>query len=224
MRGFNPTHNQPSDQPTEAGPQDGPQFGPQFGRRANRAFRPQRGGPHGRGPGGGRRHGHGPDHDHDHEHNGERRGPRGRTRRGEIKTVLLAILAEGPGHGYELIQRIEEKTSGAWKPSPGSVYPTLQFLEDEGLIAATTDDGKRTYDLTDEGRVEAQRRIDSPSENPWTREGRGRSDAGALFESMKGLVIALKQISSAGNPEQITAAVEIVKDARKKLYLLLAAD
>lgn len=224
MRGFNPTHNQPSDQPAEAGPQDGPQFGPQFGRRANRAFRPQRGGPHGRGPGGGRRHGHGPDHDHDHEHNGERRGPRGRTRRGEIKTVLLAILAEGPGHGYELIQRIEEKTSGAWKPSPGSVYPTLQFLEDEGLIAATTDDGKRTYDLTDEGRVEAQRRIDSPSENPWTREGRGRSDAGALFESMKGLVIALKQISSAGNPEQITAAVEIVKDARKKLYLLLAAD
>ena len=220
MRGFNPTHNQPSDQPTETGPQ----YGPQFGRRANRGFRPQRGGPHGRGPGGGRRHGHGPDHDHAHDHDQERRGPRGRTRRGEIKTVLLAILAEGPGHGYELIQRIEEKTGGAWRPSPGSVYPTLQFLEDEGLIAAATDDGKRTYDLTDEGRVEAQRRIDSPSENPWTREGRGRSDAGALFESMKGFVIALKQVSSAGNPEQIAAATEIVKDARKKLYLLLAAD
>ena len=122
------------------------------------------------------------------------------------------------------MQRIEEKTSGAWKPSPGSVYPTLQLLEDEGLVGATTNDGKRTYELTESGRAEAQRRIDSPTENPWTRDGRGRSDSGALFESMKGLVIALKQISSAGTPEQTLAAGEIIKDARKKLYLLLAAD
>ncbi len=221
MRGFNPTHNNQSEGPSA-------EFGP-------RGLRPRRGGPHGRGepfgderfegrrgPGG--RGGPGGHRPRRHEHDDEDRGPRGRTRRGEIRTVLLAILFEGPGHGYELIQRIEEKTAGAWKPSPGSVYPTLQLLEDEGLVAAVTSEGKRTYELTESGRAEAQRRIESPEENPWTRDGRGRSQAGVLFESMKGLVIALKQVASAGNPEQIEAAAEIVKDARKKLYLLLAAD
>jgi DNA-binding PadR family transcriptional regulator len=239
MRGFNPTNNH-----SEA---TSPESGPQFRRPSARDLRPRRGGPHGRGretfddgsdgradvfgrggrgPGGrgpGGRGGPGGRHRHGDEHNHER-GPRRPTRRGEIKTVLLAILAEGPGHGYELMQRIEEKTSGAWKPSPGSVYPTLQFLEDEGLVAATTSDGKRTYELTESGQAEAKRRIDSPTENPWTRDGRGQSDARSLFEPMKGLVIALKQISNAGTPEQILAAGEIVKDARKKLYLLLAAD
>lgn len=236
MRGFNPTQQHTQPQSSEPGQE--------FSRRSPRDLRPRRGGPHagrgemfddgfegrpdrfgrgGRGPGGRGPGGPGGGRRRPHEH-GHESGPRGRTRRGEIKTVLLAILAEGPGHGYELIQRIEEKTSGAWKPSPGSVYPTLQFLEDEGLVFATTTDGKRTYELTESGRTEAQRRIDSPTENPWTREGRGRSDAGVLFEPMKGLVIALKQIASTGNPEQVAAAAEIVKDARKKLYLLLAGD
>jgi DNA-binding PadR family transcriptional regulator len=136
----------------------------------------------------------------------------------------LTILLDGPGHGYELIQRIEEKTSGAWKPSPGSVYPTLQLLEDEGLVAASANEGKRTYDLTEEGQVEAQRRLDSTTENPWTRGGGGRAQAGVLFESMKGLAIALKQVAMTGQPEQLEAATEVIKDARKKLYLLLAAD
>ncbi len=104
------------------------------------------------------------------------------------------------------------------------MYPTLQLLEDEGLVVAATNDGKRTYDLTETGRVEAQRRIDSDAENPWTRGGRGRPQAGVLFDSMKGLAIALKQVAMTGQPEQLEAATAIINDARKKLYLVLAAD
>ena len=76
----------------------------------------------------------------------------------EIRNALLTILAEAPGHGYEPIQRIEEKTEGAWKPSPGSVYPTLQLLEDEGLVTAVDRDGKRVYELTEAGRTDAEGR------------------------------------------------------------------
>ena len=72
---------------------------------------------------------------HEEGRSGRRRG--GRMRRGDIRTAVLAILAEGPGHGYEVMQRLEEKTNGGWRPSPGSVYPTLQLLEDEGLARST---------------------------------------------------------------------------------------
>ena len=79
-------------------------------------------------------------------------GPRwGRMRRGDIRTAVLAILAEEPGHGYEVMQRLEEKSGGAWRPSPGSVYPMLQLLEDEGLVRSTERDGKRVFEVTDAG-------------------------------------------------------------------------
>ena len=81
---------------------------------------------------------------------GRRRG--GRMRRGDIRTAVLAVLAEEPGHGYDVIQRLEEKTAGAWRPSPGSVYPTLQLLEDEGLVRSVERDSKRVYEITDLGR------------------------------------------------------------------------
>src|SRR5262245_53359556 len=81
----------------------------------------------------------------------------GRMRRGDIRTALLAVLAEAPGHGYEVMQRLEEKSGGAWRPSPGSVYPTLQQLQDEGLVTSTERDGKRIFELTDAGRAEATR-------------------------------------------------------------------
>src|SRR4051795_9788545 len=92
-----------------------------------------------------------------HRHDGERwegRRRGGRMRRGDIRTALLSVLVEEPGHGYDLIERLEEKTSGAWRPSPGSVYPTLQLLEDEGLAKSGERDGKRVYEITDEGRAE----------------------------------------------------------------------
>src|SRR5579864_6524404 len=86
------------------------------------------------------------------------RGGGRRMRRGDIRTALLGALEEGPAHGYELIGRLEQKSGGMWRPSPGSVYPTLQMFEDEGLVRSEERDGKRTYELTDAGRAEAGER------------------------------------------------------------------
>src|SRR5207237_7140417 len=82
-----------------------------------------------------------------------------RMRRGQIRTALLAVLAEEPGHGYDVMQKLEDKTGGAWRPSPGSVYPTLQLLEDEGLVRSSERDGKRVFEITDAGRAEADARV-----------------------------------------------------------------
>ena len=99
----------------------GPGFGPGFGRGFGRGFGPGGFGP-GFGPGqrGGRRGGH------------SRRG-----RRGDVRAAILVLLAERPMHGYEIIQEVAERSQDLWKPSPGSVYPTLQLLVDEGLIVGT---------------------------------------------------------------------------------------
>ncbi len=209
MRGTHSKHNH--DHPTSGSGDQEFSRGPRFGRRHR--------GPHGHGSG--RREGR-----HFAGFSETEAGPgrfRGRTRRGEIRTALLAILDEAPGHGYELIQRIEEKTAGRWKPSPGSVYPTLQLLEDEGLVAAAETEGKRTYTLTESGRAEHIRRVGDGAENLWTRGEEGRPVAG-LFEAMGGIAMAAKQVAMGANPTQIEAATAIIRDARKKLYAILAED
>jgi DNA-binding PadR family transcriptional regulator len=152
---------------------------------------------------------------------GHRRG--GRMRRGEIRTALLATLVEEPGHGYDVIQRLEEKSGGAWRPSPGSVYPTLQLLEDEGLVRSTERDGKRIYEITDAGRAEAERRVADAGGSPWDPAGE-TSAFGQLREAMIGAGQAVRQIARTGNETQVQRAVEIVRDARKRLYQLLAED
>ena len=162
---------------------------------------------------GGRGHGHGWE--------GHRRG--GRMRRGEIRTALLAVLAEAPGHGYEVMQRLEEKSGGVWRPSPGSVYPTLQLLEDEGLVRSTERDGKRVYELTDEGRAEATRRTEEAGGDPFAAD-RVASVYGQLRENGMSLLQAIRQIARTGNEAQVQQASEIVRDARKQLYRLLADD
>jgi DNA-binding PadR family transcriptional regulator len=88
-------------------------------------------------------------------------------RRGDIRTALLVALADGPGHGYEIIGRLEEKSGGVWRPSPGSVYPTLQMFEDEGLVRSEVRDGQRVYELTDAGRAEAPARAEKFGNSPW---------------------------------------------------------
>lgn len=81
-------------------------------------------------------------------------GPKRRiVRKGELKFVLLRLLADEPMHGYELMRRLEEESGGLYTPSPGSVYPTLQLLEDQGYVSSTQDEGKRVYRLTAEGRA-----------------------------------------------------------------------
>jgi DNA-binding PadR family transcriptional regulator len=146
------------------------------------------------------------------------RGPR--ARRGDIRTALLAALTDGPGHGYELIQRLEQRSGGRWRPSPGSVYPTLQLLEDEGLASVTELDGKRTYALTEAGAAEAAARTDGPDGPPWAREGAEQHHA--LRGSVDALHQAARQVAQVGRPDQVAASVQIVDEARRKLYQLLA--
>ena len=170
-------------------------------------------------------------HDHHemhHEMHEEFRGRRGRgpgrrggrMRRGDIRTAVLAVLAEQPGHGYEVIQALEEKSGGAWRPSPGSVYPTLQLLEDEGLACSSEREGKRVYELTEAGLEEAKQRIEAAGGPPWADSERG----GGLRSAVMQLHAAARQVGGAGSPEQVERAVAIVTDARKQLYRLLAED
>jgi DNA-binding PadR family transcriptional regulator len=175
------------------------------------------------------------DHDHDHGRSRDRsrgRGVRGdgpgrprgaRSKRGDIRTALLTVLMEGPGHGYDIMQRVEEKTGGAWRPSPGSVYPTLQLLGDEGFVTSIERDGKRVFEITEAGTAEATRRLEEAGGAPWdlTDDGVGPWQ---VKESMGLLFLAAKQISMAGTTEQLQQAVAILAEARKKLYLLLSQD
>src|SRR4051794_16853257 len=147
----------------------------------------------------------------------------GRMRRGDIRTAVLAVLAEGPGHGYEVMQRLEAKSEGAWRPSPGSVYPTLQLLEDEGLVRSTEQDGKRVYEITAAGRTEAQTRMDEAGGAPWETP-RGGAGPPAPRGGLAPPAPAVKQGAISGRPDQLEKAVQILKDARKALYALLAED
>jgi DNA-binding PadR family transcriptional regulator len=148
--------------------------------------------------------------------------PGGRTRRGDIRTALLIVLGDAPGHGYDLIQRVEE-ASGGWRPSPGSVYPTLQLLEDEGLVRSSELEGKRVYEITDDGRADSTRRVEEAGGTPWENAGpptRHRE----LREAVFSLMSASKQLAVAGSDEQLDRGLAIIKDARKQLYLLLGED
>jgi DNA-binding PadR family transcriptional regulator len=154
-------------------------------------------------------------------------GPRGRrgrrTSRGDIRTAVLALVAEQPRHGYEIIQEIAERTSGAWRPSPGSVYPTLSQLEDEGLVRVEQADGRRVVHLTEEG----TRYVDEHREEldaVWASVGRDSDDEGAaeLWEQLGQLHAAAAQVTSAGTPEQVATATATITEARKAIYRLLA--
>ena len=152
-------------------------------------------------------------------------GPRrGRMRRGDIRTAVLAILAEEPGHGYEVMQRLEAKSGGAWRPSPGSVYPMLQLLEDEGLVRSIERDGKRVFEVTDTGKAEAATRIEEAGGTPWDLAHRGGHGHGQLREAMMTLGLAVRQVAVAGKTEQVERATAIITTARKQLYALLAED
>ncbi|MFI9650292.1 PadR family transcriptional regulator [Streptomyces sp. NPDC052040] len=151
-----------------------------------------------------------------------RGGPRGRARRGDVRASILALLKDRPMHGYEMIQEIAERSGGAWKPSPGSVYPTLQLLEDEGLIASESEGGKKLFSLTEAGRTAAE---DGP-EAPWEEASRG-VDWEALHEIRQagfGLMEAFGQVWKTGSKEQREKALAIINEARKKLYLILADE
>lgn len=142
-----------------------------------------------------------------------------RAGRGDIRAAILALLAEQPMHGYQVIQELGDRTDGAWRPSPGSVYPTLQQLADEDLVRETTSEsGKRVYELTDSGRELA-----TASPAPWEALLAPDDDPLVALRDLVGQVMAAtRQVASAGSAAQIEAAQGILRDARKQLYRLLA--
>jgi DNA-binding PadR family transcriptional regulator len=142
-------------------------------------------------------------------------------RRGDIRVALLRALQAGPAHGYEIIRRLEEGSGGMWRPSAGSVYPTLQLLEEQGLLSSHEDSGKRVYELTDSGRAEAEAGAGAERDFPWESE-EGLTGYRALRGAVSQLVLATRQVQVAGEPELVERAAAIVKEARQKLYQLLA--
>ncbi|WP_369167644.1 PadR family transcriptional regulator [Streptomyces sp. R28] len=153
---------------------------------------------------------------------GGRGGPRGRARRGDVRASILALLKDRPMHGYEMIQEIAERSGGAWKPSPGSVYPTLQLLEDEGLIASESEGGKKLFSLTQSGREAAE----GGPEAPWEEASRGVDweALGEIRQAGFGLMEAFGQVWKTGNKEQREKALAVINESRKKLYLILADE
>ncbi|CAN5558853.1 hypothetical protein BH10ACT1_BH10ACT1_04540 [soil metagenome] len=153
---------------------------------------------------------------------GGRGGRGGRARRGDVRLAILALLAERPMHGYEMIQELGERTNGAWTPSPGSVYPTLTMLEEEGHVTGEEVDGKRRFVLTETGREAAESR-EGPA--PWETVV---SDADPVVLELRDVLgstmAAVKQVFRAGNPAQQAKAVEILTEARRKIYEVLAAE
>jgi DNA-binding PadR family transcriptional regulator len=154
-------------------------------------------------------------------------GPRGRggrhgdrARRGDVRASLLALLKERPMHGYEMIREIAERSGGTWRPSPGSVYPTLQMLDEEGLITSEESGGKKLFRLTESGQAE----VDQGPEAPWEEAGQGEHwEIVREFARAEGAVRdALRQVVLTGSPEQRAKALSVLADARKKLYLILA--
>ena len=149
---------------------------------------------------------------------GHRRGGRGS--RPNVRPALLALLLERPMHGYEMIQELESRTGGIWRPSPGSVYPTLQLLADEGLVASTEEaGGKKLFTLTETGRDEAAKLDGAP---PWQQVNDDLdAHAAKLRTAARHLGAAMQQMAHAGTREQQARAVEVLGEARRKLYAIL---
>jgi DNA-binding PadR family transcriptional regulator len=149
---------------------------------------------------------------------------RGRSRRGDVRAAILLLLEEQPRNGYGLMQEVEERSSGAWRPSPGSIYPALAQLEDEGLIAPADGEQGKAFALTDAGRAyldEHRERFGAPWETASAGMPAGMHD---LKRSMSALAMAAMQAAQAGDPQVVQQVNTILDDARKAVYRLLAGD
>jgi DNA-binding PadR family transcriptional regulator len=153
------------------------------------------------------------------------RGPRGRgrkARRGDIRTAALLLLAEEPRNGYQIMQEVEERSEGVWNPSPGSVYPALSQLEDEGLITTGERDGRKVFAITGAGRkVLEERGDDRPA--PWEEMSSEVSpQAHELGKLMREVAFAFAQVMRTGSDQQFAAARDVLSSARRDLYRILA--
>ncbi len=147
-----------------------------------------------------------------------------RVRRGDVRAAVLSLLSEEPRNGYQIIQEIAERSAGIWRPSPGSVYPALQQLEDEGLVLAEESAGRRIYRLTDEGRAYVAERADELAA-PWSEV------ANSLPEEMAELRLVWAQVNQVfgqltqvANARQVAAANRLLRDTRRSIFRILAED
>ena len=169
---------------------------------------------------------------HHHRHSGPGFGPpwagpgfrRRRMRRGDVRAALLVLLAEEPRNGYGLMQEIERRSDGVWRPSPGSVYPALAMLEDEGLVRASEQDGRKVFELTDEGRAHVEEHRERLGE-PWAglgdEVGEGRLELRGLIGQLHAAAV---QVASAGDDAHVEQARKVLEDARRALYRILAEE
>lgn len=151
-------------------------------------------------------------------------GPRGgwrKARRGDIRTASLLLIAEEPRNGYEIMQLVEERSEGVWRPSPGSVYPALAQLEDEGLIRSTEVDGRKLFAITDAGsELLGRRGSDRPA--PWEQMSGGAQGEHAQFGKLiREVAFASAQLARSGSAAQLAAAREVLAQARRELYRIL---
>jgi DNA-binding PadR family transcriptional regulator len=181
----------------------------------------------GEGPGRARRGGRGrhmPGHGH-HGPGGFGPGPgRRRAGRGNVRAAVLALLSEEPQHGYAIIGALAERSGGLWRPSPGSIYPVLGQLQDEGLVTSDQSGGRKVFALTDAGRTFVDEHAEELKE-PWgTGETRRRDRAVSLFDAVRALGGAAREVARNGTDDQVQRARQLVDDARKSLYRVLAED
>ncbi len=149
---------------------------------------------------------------------------RRRRPRGDVRAALLLVLAEQPLNGYGLMQEIESRSEGVWRPSPGSVYPVLAQLEDEGLIRGEDDEGRKRFVLTDDGKAYVDENRGELGE-PWAGLGAEVGESRLELRSQIGqLAAAVHQVATAGNDGHIEQARKVLDDARRSLYRILADD
>jgi DNA-binding PadR family transcriptional regulator len=151
------------------------------------------------------------------------RGPR--ARKGDVRAAILDLLAEGgQWNGYQLIQEIAGRTSGVWRPSAGSVYPALQQLEDEGLIAPEGEGRRRMYALTDEGRTYADEHADELNGAWDAAAGMTDDEAMELGDLIRQVMVAVMEVRRAGSPEQLAQARAVLAQTRRSMYRILAEE
>lgn len=150
-------------------------------------------------------------------------GGRGRKRRGDVRAALLLLIGEEPRNGYQLMQTVEERSGGRWRPSPGSVYPTLSQLEDEGLIRGSEHQGTKVFELTDAGREHV--RHFAPGQVPWEGQCDPGDELAATLHSLVGhLHLATLEVARAGDIRQLKRAAELLAQTKRELYRILAED
>lgn len=146
---------------------------------------------------------------------------RAKVGRGGVRTAILHLLTEGPMHGYQIIQELSERTHGYWQPSPGAIYPTLQQLDDEGLVRVEEKEGKKVYALTEEGRA----RVDDQGEAPWEQLCTPfDNELVGLRDLAFQVGAAVLQVVHAGDQTQRARAKEILEDAKRRIYQVLASE